>query len=202
MIGVVAVVAVLAGGDDDTAAPGATGTAPVALPTPTSSPSGSVAVASTAPSPTEPASSTTTENTVVPRGAIIGFDLSMELTSFEELPSMLPPQRDGFPDTMQLDVVCGPTKCLVPQFTVVDPILFEVAADKVSVQAVRVLRRTRNDLVCTFVSDQSHEFTRQPDGSYVGTITTTARHLLQATTGGRCYSLNATWAVTFTPRRA
>lgn len=139
----------------------------------------------------------------IPPGAIVGFDAALELTAFDEVVSpMLGPQRASIPDSMDLDVVCGPTKCLLPQFIVVDPILFDVDTPTVSIRTTRVDRDTGNGIVCTWVSDQTYDFTRQADGSFTGSITTTSRRLVFATTGGQCYALNASWDVTFTPRRA
>lgn len=197
-IGVVIVVLALSGGDANDLASSPTDVSTIGpSDVSTIGPSG---VASSAPS-TETTTETTLEESVIPAGAIIGYDLELQLTSFEELPWIFR-QQDLFPDSLELEVVCGPTKCLVPAVNVVNPFLFDVGAPTVSFEGERVARRGDGDFVCTFVSDEAHELTLQADGSYIGTMSTTARHLLQATTGGQCFSLHATWDVTLTPRRA
>jgi hypothetical protein len=152
---------------------------------------------------TIPAESDNAALTGAPDGAVIGFDAALTLTAFDEVIGFRGSQRNAVPQSPTLDVVCGPTQCLIPAFGLLDAELFESGAESVSSTHPTV---TINPLdlesQCVFHGTQQVELTRHADGSYTGTIATTARKLFFRSTVTQCYDYTASWDVVMTPRLA
>jgi hypothetical protein len=125
---------------------------------------------------------------------------SIVRTAFEEDPASPFNQGASVPSSLDLEVVCGPTKCLFQGLEGTNPVLFERDAAAVRVSQEHVTDKTLEEgLHCRWVADVSFDLVRQSNGVYTGTISHTSRGLKYSTTLGTCFDYSATWQVTMEP---